>query len=87
MIDDEEDEKEDGDKESKERKEVRILSKKVARGKVLEALHSEWAERVSHINIKRIQERAFKADKEDPKKRVLQIDYAMAYQCSHKTKS
>ena len=41
LLDDEEDEKEDG--ESKERKEVRILSKKVARGKVLEALHSKWA--------------------------------------------
>ena len=36
-----------------------------------------------HINTKRIQADEFEKDKADPTKRTLQIDYAMAYQCTY----
>ena len=34
-----------------------------------------------HFNVKRIQAAQFQKDIKDPHVRVLQIDYAMAYQC------
>ena len=50
-------------------------------GEVLEELQESFAAVKEHQNLKRIQAAEFQNDLSDESVRVLQIDYAMAYQC------
>ena len=52
-------------------------------GKVYEDYQKSFKIVVSHVNVKRIQAAEFQSDKGDNSKRVLQIDYAMVYQCEY----
>ena len=38
---------------------------------------------MQHVNIKRAQASAFQEDKADQESRVIQIDYAMSFQCEY----
>ena len=62
---------------------MRINTDRVQRGAVLEELKDKMHVILNHINTKRIQASEFNRDKADPSKRVLQIDYAMAYTCEY----
>ena len=50
-------------------------------GEVLENFRESFSKTKEHQNVKRIQAEAFQEDIKNPSKRVLQIDYTMAYQC------
>ena len=76
------DNKDNGDKE-KVSKNLRIITERVERGVVLEKLKGDMTTILHHINTKKIQASEFNRDKTDPSKRVLQIDYAMAYTCEY----
>ena len=52
-------------------------------GNVLDDITECFEEIVNQINAKRIQAQAFQDDINDPNNRVLQIDFAMAYQCKY----
>ena len=77
--------KDDEDDNEEPPKLVRILEKKtnnVERGNVLEEFKSSFEVAAKHTNVKRIQSEDFLLDKETPNVRVLQIDFAMSYQCA-----
>ena len=76
---------EEGSEESEEpsqkfNKQLQIISKQVLAGNVLDDFTECFEEIVNHVNAKRIQAQAFQDDINDPNARVLQIDFAMAYQ-------
>ena len=76
---------EEGSEESEEpsqkfNKQLQIISKQVLAGNVLDDFTECFEEIVNHVNAKRIQAQAFQDDINDPSARVLQIDFAMAYQ-------
>ena len=52
-------------------------------GEVVEILKERFAGYVAHVNTKRVQQREFLSDKEDPEKRVIQVDYAMGFSCEY----
>ena len=52
-------------------------------GNVLDDFTECFEEIVNYVNAKRIQAQAFHDDINDPNARVLQIDFAMAYQCEY----
>ena len=62
-------------------KKIAIVMKEVRVGEVLDELQESFAKVKEHQNIKRIQASEFQKDLVNESVRVLQIDYAMAYQC------
>ena len=79
---------EEGSEESEEpsqkfNKQLQIISKQVPVRNVPDNFTECFEEIVNHINAKRIQAQAFQDDINDPNARVLQIDFAMAYQCKY----
>ena len=62
-------------------KKIAIVTKDVQVGEVLENFRESFSKTKKHQNVKHIQAEAFLEDIKNPSKRVLQIDYAMAYQC------
>jgi hypothetical protein len=62
---------------------IRVLEKNEIKDTVnnIDEFKADFGKVVRHVNIKRIQANAFQADKDDEAIRMLQIDYAMAYQC------
>ena len=79
---------EEGSEESEEpsqkfSKQLHIISKQVLVGNVLDDFTECFEEIVNHVHTKRIQAQAFQDDINDPNARVLQIDFAMAYQCKY----
>ena len=48
---------------------------------VLELFQASFPEVCNHVNTKRIQANQFENDKNKPKARLLQMDFAMAYEC------
>ena len=45
-----------------------------------------FEEIANHVNAKRIQAQAFQDDINGPNARLLQVDFAMAYQCKYQNK-
>ena len=76
--DDEEIELEEKKKQKKKTK-LQINCREVYVGVVLEEFQADFSMIVNHINVKRIQAAEFERDKNDEKKRVVQIDYAMNF--------
>ena len=79
---------EEGSEESEEpsqkfNKQLQIISKQVPVGNVLDDFTECFEEIVNHVNAKRIQAQAFQDDINDPNARVLQIAFAMDYQCEY----
>ena len=70
--------------ETKTFKKLQMVHKHCFVGEILDEFQSDFNITAIHVNIKRIQSNEFQADIADPKKRVVQIDYAMAYQCISK---
>ena len=64
-------------------KKLQITSEVVPVGQVFDEFKQSFEDFVSHINVKRIQQKAFQDDLTEPNTRVLQIDYALAYQCEY----
>ena len=62
-------------------KKIAIVTKDVQVGEVLENFQKSFSKTKEHQNVKRIQAEAIQEDIKNPSKLVLQIDYAMAYQC------
>ena len=62
-------------------KKIAIVVKEVRVGEVLDKLQESLSKVKEHQNVKRIQAAEFQKDLLDETIRVLQIDYAMAYQC------
>ena len=62
-------------------KKLHISSTEIPVGKVLEDFQSRFPKVVTHVNVKKIQSKEFQLDKDGKTKCVLQIDYAMVYQC------
>ena len=58
-----------------------IITKEVLGGEVPDKFKEEFSKVDSHCHVKRIQEREFQNDLKDDTLRVLQIDFAMSYQC------
>ena len=58
-----------------------IVTTEVLVAQVKDAFIEEFGKVTEHFNVKRIQAAQFQKDIKDPHVRVLQIDYAMAYQC------
>ena len=64
-------------------KQLQLINRSMSVGDVFDMLAASFKSVVIHVNTKRIQASEFQRDKEDPLKRTLQIDYAMAYQCMY----
>ena len=62
-------------------KKIAIVMKEVRVGEVLEEFQETFANVKEHQNIKKNQASELQNDMKDDSVRVLQIDYAMAYQC------
>ena len=62
-------------------KKIAIVTKDVQVGEVLEKFQESFSKSKEHQNVKRIQAEAFQEDIKNTSKCVLQVDYAMAYQC------
>ena len=60
---------------------LQIVSTEVAVGEVHEEFRDQFEGVAAHVNHKRVQAAEFQKDISDPNVRVVQIDYAMAYQC------
>ena len=58
-------------------------SRQIFVGEVLEIFQVSFPEVCNHVNTKRIQANEFENDKKKPKTRVLQMDFAMAYECEY----
>lgn len=58
-------------------------SRQIFVGEVLELFQASFPEVCNHVNTKRIQANQFESDKKKPKARVLQMDFAMAYECEY----
>ena len=71
----------DGGKDSY--KKLSMIIKEVSVEEVLDEFQQQFKNTVRHINVKRIQSNEFQNDLKNPDIRVLQIDYAMAYQCEN----
>ena len=63
-----------------------IISEQVTVGEVYEDFQQHLEGVAAHVNLKRIQADAFQNDINDVDTRVLQIAYAMAYQCQQQSK-
>ena len=79
---------EEGSEESEEpsqkfNKQLQIISKQVPVENVLDDFTECFEETGNHVSAKRIQAQALQDDTNDPNARVLQIDFAMAYQCEY----
>ena len=79
---------EEGSEENEEscqkfNKQLQIISKQVLVGNVLDDFTECFEEILNHVNSKRIQAQAFHDDINDPNARVLEIDFAMVYQCEY----
>ena len=68
-------------KQNETYKKICLVTKDVQVGQVVEWFQETFEKVKAHQNTKVIQAAEFQANINDPKKRVLQIDYAMAYQC------
>ena len=64
-------------------KKLQVTVSEVPVGKIYEEYQNSFKCVVSHVNVKRIQANEFQRDKLNNDTRVLQIDYAMAYQCEY----
>ena len=64
-------------------KKLQITSEAVPVGQVFDEFKQSFEDFVSHINVKRIQQKAFQDDLTEPNTGALQIDYALAYQCEY----
>ena len=60
---------------------ISIITKEVPVGEVPDEFKEHFAKAAAHCHVKRFQEREFQNDLKDDNNRILQIDYAMAYQC------
>ena len=78
--------KNDKDEEPKFYQKLQIISEQVTLGEVYEDFQQHFEGVGAHVNLKRIQADAFQNDINDVDTRVLQIDYAMAYQCQQQSK-
>lgn len=58
-----------------------IVTKEVRVGEILDDFQKDYLKVAAHCHVKRIQAGEFKNDINDPTVRVIQIDYAMAYNC------
>ena len=74
------------DEEPKFYQKLQIISKQVTVGEVYEDFQQHFEGVAAHVNLKRIQADAFQNNINDINTRVLQIDYAMAYQCQQQSK-
>ena len=77
--------KNDEDEEPKFYQNLQIISEQVTVGEVCEDFQQHFEGVAAHVNLKRIQADAFQSDIHDVDTRVLQIDYAMAYQCQQQS--
>lgn len=62
-------------------KKIAVVMKEVKVAEVFDELQQLFAKVKGHQNAKRIKAAQFQKDLTDPSVKVLQIDYAMAYQC------
>ena len=62
-------------------KRLQVVTWKVCVGEVVDEFQKGFSDISQHVNVKRIQVKEFHRDISDPKKRVVQVDYAMSYQC------
>ena len=68
-------------KDTETYKKICIITKDCQVGEVVERFQEAFGRVKEHQNTKLIQAAEFQRDINHPKKRVLQIDYTMAYQC------
>ena len=62
---------------------LQCQSKQVYVGEVVELFEASFQENLVHVNTKRIQAKEFEADKSNKNVKVLQMDFAMAYECMY----
>ena len=74
-------EKDEGERKKKVMKVLQCNSNRVFVRKVQEEFENFFPELVKHFNVKPIQAVEFQKDIADPRKHVVQLDYAMSYQC------
>ena len=58
-----------------------IITKEVATGQILDEFQEKFEHTLSHLNVKRIQQREFLDNLQNPDNGITQIDFAQAYQC------
>ena len=77
--------KNDEDEEPKFYQKLHIISEEVTVGGVYEDFQQQFAGVAAHDNLKRIHTDAFQNNINDVNTKVLQTDYAMAYQCQQQS--
>ena len=64
---------------------LQIISEQVTVSEVHEDFQQSLQNVTAHVNLKRIQACVFHEDIKEAKTRVVQVDYAMAYQCQQQS--